>query len=57
MNNDLLNCKRETMTMTQMEQPPLDGNRKKKGYIKLMEELRGAKEYNELVWLLKPEFA
>ena len=34
MNEDLLSCKREAVAMTQMEQPPLDGNGKKKGYIK-----------------------
>jgi hypothetical protein len=33
--------------MTQMEQPPLDGNGKKKGYIKLMKELWDAKGYND----------
>ncbi len=47
MNEDLLSCKREAVAMTQMEQPPLDGNRKKKGYIKLMKELWDAKGYND----------
>ena len=36
MNDDLLNCKREAVAITQMEQPPLAGNGKKKEYIKLM---------------------
>ncbi|CAB4022307.1 Hypothetical predicted protein, partial [Paramuricea clavata] len=47
MNEDLLSCKREAVAMTQMEQPPLDGNSKKKGYIKLMKELWDAKGYND----------
>ncbi|CAB3984406.1 Hypothetical predicted protein [Paramuricea clavata] len=46
-NEDLLSCKREAVAMTQMEQPPLDGNSKKKGYIKLMKELWDAKGYND----------
>ena len=33
--------------MTQMEQPLLDGNGKKKGYIKLMKEIWDAKGYND----------
>ena len=48
MNEDLLSCKREAVAMTQMEQPPLDGNRTKKGYIKLMKELWDAKGYNDI---------
>ena len=47
MNDDLLNCKCKAVAMTQMEQPPLDGNRKKKGDIKLMKELWDAKGYND----------
>ena len=46
MNDDFLNCKCKAVAMTQMKQPPLDGNRKKKGYIKLMKELWDAKGYN-----------
>ncbi|CAB4011334.1 Hypothetical predicted protein [Paramuricea clavata] len=48
MNEDLLSCKREAVAMTQMEQPPLDGNSMKKDYIKLVKELWDAKGYNDL---------
>ena len=47
MNEDLLSCKREAVALTQMEQPLLDGNGKKKGYIKLMKEIWDTKGYND----------
>ena len=39
MNADLLSCKREDVAMTLLEQPPLDVNGRKKGYIRIMSEL------------------
>ena len=43
MNADLLSCKRKAVAMTLLEQPPLDSNGKKKGYIRMMTELWDAK--------------
>ena len=48
MNADLLSCKREAVAMTLLEQPPLDGNGRKKGYIRIMSELWDAKGYGDL---------
>ena len=48
MNADLLSCKREAVAMTRMKQPSLDGNGKKKGYIRIMKELWDAKGYGDL---------
>ena len=48
MNADLLSCKREAVAMTLLEQPPLDDNGKKKGYIRIMSELWDAKGYGDL---------
>ena len=48
MNADVLSCKREAIAFTKCENPPLDGNGKKKGYIKLMEELWCVKGYEAL---------
>ena len=47
MNDDLLMCKRRAVAMTTSEQPPLERNGKKKGYIKIMKELWDAKGYGE----------
>ena len=48
MNDDLLICKRGAVAMTTSEQPPLERNGKKKGYIKIMKDLWDAKGYGEL---------
>ena len=48
MNADLLSCKREAVAMTLLEQPPLDSNGKKKGYIRIMTKLWDAKGYGNL---------
>ena len=48
MNADLLSCKREAVAMTLLEQPPLDGNGRKNGYIRIMNELWDAKGYEDL---------
>ena len=48
MNADVLACKIEAIALTKLESPPLDQNGKKKGYIKLMEELWNAKGYGGL---------
>ena len=48
MNADLLSCKREAVAMTLLEQPPLDGNGRKNGYIRIMNELWDAKGYGDL---------
>ena len=48
MNDDLLICKRRAVAMTTSEQPLLERNGKKKGYIKIMKELWDAKGYGEL---------
>ena len=48
MNADVLACKIEAIALINLESPPLDQNGKKKGYIKLMEELWNAKGYGEL---------
>ena len=45
MNADLLSCKWEAVAMTLLEQPPLDGNGRKNGYIRIMNELWDAKGY------------
>ncbi|KAK2566377.1 hypothetical protein P5673_009881 [Acropora cervicornis] len=55
MNADLLSCKREAVAMTLLEQPPLDGNERKKGYIRIMSELWDAKGYGDL-GLSSPNF-
>ena len=47
-NADLLSCKREAVAMTLLEQPPLDGNGRRKGYIRIMNELWDAKGYGDL---------
>ena len=41
LNDDLLICKRRAVAMTTSEQPPLERNGKKKGYIKIMKEVLG----------------
>ena len=46
MNTDLLSCKREALAMTQMEQPPLERNGRRKGYIKIMRGLWDVKGYD-----------
>ena len=48
MNADLLSCEREAVAMTLLEQPPLDGNGRRKGYIRIMNELWDAKGYGDL---------
>ena len=48
MSDDLLICKRRAVAMTTSEQPQLERNGKKKGYIKIMKELWDAKGYGEL---------
>ena len=48
MNADVLACKIEAIALTKLESPPLNQNGKKKGYIKLMEELWNAKGYGGL---------
>ena len=48
MNVDILSCKWEAVTLTQSNQPPLDGNGKRKGYIRTMKELWDAKGYESL---------
>ena len=48
MNADFLSCKREAVAMTLLEQSPLDGNGRKKGYIRIMSELWDAKGYGDL---------
>ena len=48
MNADLLSCKWEAVAMTLLEQPPLDGNGRKNGYIRIMNELWDAKGYGDL---------
>lgn len=47
MKDDLLCCKREAVAMTKSEQPPLERNGRKKGYIKIMRELWDAKGYGD----------
>ena len=47
MNADLLSCKREVVSLIQSNQPPLDGNGKRKGYMKIMKEVWEAKGYVE----------
>ena len=39
MNDDLLSCKRQAVAMANSEQPPLEKNGRKKGYIKIMREI------------------
>ena len=46
--SDLLSCKRKAVAMTLLEQPPLDSNGKKKGYIRIMMKLWDAKGYGDL---------
>ena len=48
MNDDLLSCKRQAVAMANSEQPPLEKNGRKKGYIKIMREIWDAKGYGEL---------
>ena len=48
MNDDLSSCKRQAMAMANSEQPPLEKNGRKKGYIKTMREIWNAKGYGEL---------
>ena len=48
MNEDLLSCKREAVAMANSDQPPLEKNGRKKGYIKIMREIWDAKGYGEL---------
>ena len=48
MNADVLACKIEAIALTKLESPLLDQNGKKRGYIKLMEELWNAKGYGGL---------
>ena len=48
MNDDLLSCKRQAVAMASSEQPPLEKNGRKKGYIKIMREIWDAKGYEEL---------
>lgn len=48
MNADLLSSKREAVAMMLLEQPPLYGNGRGKGYIRIMNELWDAKGYRDL---------
>ena len=48
MNDDLLSCKRQAVAMANSEQPLLEKNGRKKGYIKIMREIWDAKGYGEL---------
>ena len=48
MNDDLLSCKRQAVAMANSEQPPLETNGRKEGYIKIMREIWDAKGYGEL---------
>ena len=48
MNDDLLFCKRQAVAMANWEQPPLEKNGRKKGYINIMREIWDAKGYGEL---------
>ena len=48
MNDDLLSCIRQAVAMANSEQPPLEKNGRKKGYIKIMREIWDAKGYGEL---------
>ena len=48
MNADILSCKREAVPMTLLEQPPRDGNGRKKGCIRIMSELWDAKGSGDL---------
>ena len=48
MNDDLLSCKRQAVAMANSEQPPLEKNGRKKGYIKIIREIWDAKGYGEL---------
>ncbi|KXJ07421.1 hypothetical protein AC249_AIPGENE23493 [Exaiptasia diaphana] len=48
MNVDVLSCKVEAIALAKRENPPLDQNGKKKGYIQLMEELWNSKDYGGL---------
>ena len=48
MNDDLLSCKCQAVAMANSEQPPLEKNGRKKGYIKIMREIWDAKGYGEL---------
>ena len=48
MNDDLLSCKRQAVAMTNSEQPPLEKNGRKKGYIKIVRVIWDAKGYGEL---------
>ena len=48
MNYDVLACKRKAIQLTSSENPPLDVNGKKKGYIEVLEELWKEKGYGYL---------
>ena len=45
MKADLLTDKREAVAITLLEQPTVDGNGRKKDYIRIMNELWDAKGY------------
>ena len=48
MNIDCLDCKRKAEELIASENPPVNENGRRKGYIKVMKELWEAKEYEKL---------